>query len=482
MRSLGADNVELTTVGIDIGSSTSHLMFARVHLQRLSTALSSRFVVVERKILWQSPILLTPYRSDYTIDVDELAGFVGGCYAYAGIEREAVDSGAVILTGEALKRRNARAIADLFSEEAGKFVCASAGHHMECQMAAHGSGAVALSRGHNATLLNVDIGGGTTKFALIENGRILATCAIAVGGRLIVEEDVLARIEQPAYKIAEAARIELALGAPLAPSDRRRIAARMARMIMGLIDLRQGGELARSLLVTEPWPAELANRGIDAITFSGGVSEYLYKREGRRFGDLGFDLAEELRHALAHRRDLPPVWDPGQGIRATVIGAAQFSVQISGNTILIADPGKLPLQNLPVLTCNFDLDGEIAPEAVASAVRGALARADFEEGESPLALSFPWRGDPSHARLHAAASGVCAALPRTLQENMPLVLLIDGDVGKSLGRIILHEIAPDADVIAIDAVQLKEFDYVDIGSLIELTNVVPIIIKSLLFK
>jgi ethanolamine utilization protein EutA len=115
-------------------------------------------------------------------------------------------------------------------------------------------------------------------------------------------------------------------------------------------------------------------------------------------------------------------------------------------------------------------------------VRSALARVDFEEGESPVALSFPWRGDPSHARLHAAASGICAALPRTLQENMPLVLLIDGDVGKSLGRIILHEIAPEADVIAIDAVQLKEFDYVDIGSVIEVTNVVPIIIKSLLFK
>ena len=83
-----ADNVELTTVGIDIGSSTSHLMFARVHLQRLGTALSSRFVVVGRKILWQSPILLTPYLPDYTIDVDELAGFIGGCYAYAGIERD----------------------------------------------------------------------------------------------------------------------------------------------------------------------------------------------------------------------------------------------------------------------------------------------------------------------------------------------------------------------------------------------------------
>src|SRR5258708_6322558 len=134
-----ADNVELTTIGIDIGSSTSHLMFARVHLQRLTTALSSRFVVVNRKVLWQSPILLTPYLPDYTIDVDELAGFIGGCYAYAGIEREEIDSGAVVLTGEAIKRRNARAIADLFAEGAGKFVCASAGHHIECQLSANRS-------------------------------------------------------------------------------------------------------------------------------------------------------------------------------------------------------------------------------------------------------------------------------------------------------------------------------------------------------
>src|SRR5712672_3885526 len=152
-----ADNVELTTVGIDIGSSTSHLMFAHVHLQRLGTALSSRFVVVNRRIIWQSPILLTPYLPDYTIDIDELSGFIGSCYQYAGIEPGDIDSGAVILTGEAIKRHNARAIAELFSEEAGRFVCASAGHHMECQLAAHGSGAVALSRGHGVTLLNVDI-------------------------------------------------------------------------------------------------------------------------------------------------------------------------------------------------------------------------------------------------------------------------------------------------------------------------------------
>jgi ethanolamine utilization protein EutA len=156
-------------------------------------------------------------------------------------------------------------------------------------------------------------------------------------------------------------------------------------------------------------------------------------------------------------------------------------VQISGNTILIADPDKLPLQNLPVLACDFALEEEIAPDAITVGVRSALARADFEEGESPVALSFPWRGDPSHGRLHAVAAGICAALPRTIAEELPLVLLIDGDVGKSLGRVIRHEVAPQADVIAIDGVQLKEFDYVDIGSVIAVTNVVPIIIKSLLF-
>src|SRR5204863_398150 len=181
----------------------------------------------------------------------------------------------------------------------------------------HGSGAIAPSSGHNAILLNVDIGGGTTKFALIEKGRILATCAIAVGGRLIVEEDAkgLSRIESPGQEIASEVAMELRLGRSLAAEERKRIAARMARMIMGLIDLRQPGELARRLLVTDAWPAALANTSIDALTFSGGVAEYLYKRETRRFGDLGSDLAEALRHMLAHRRDLPPVRDPGQGIR-----------------------------------------------------------------------------------------------------------------------------------------------------------------------
>jgi ethanolamine utilization protein EutA len=479
-----ADNVELTTVGIDIGSSTSHLMFARVHLQRLTTALSSRFVVVGRRVLWQSPILLTPYLPDYTIDVDELGDFLGGCYAYAGIEPGDIDSGAVILTGEAIKRHNARAIAELFSEEAGRFVCASAGHHMEGQLAAHGSGAIALSRGRAVRLLNVDIGGGTTKLALIENGRLVASAAIAVGGRLLVEDAKagLTRIEEPVREIARSLGIALALGQPLAAADRERIVARMVRLIMRMIDRRPPDELMGRLLVTQPWPATLSALGLDALTFSGGVAEYLYKREKRPFGDLGLDLAHALSHMLARRRDLPPVWDPGQGIRATVIGAAQFSVQISGNTIAITRPDELPLQNLPVLALDLDLGHAIDAGAVTAQARAALAQADIAEGSGPVAFAFPWRGDPAHARLLGLAAGICAAVPGTIAAGLPLVLLVDGDIGMSLGRIIRNEIAGGANVIAIDGVALKQFDYVDIGRVIEVTNVVPVIIKSLLFK
>ncbi len=74
-------------------------------------------------------------------------------------------------------------------------------------MAAHGSGAVRVSAGKGVRLLNVDIGGGTTKFAVIDRGHIVATAAIAVGGRLLVEEaGKLIRVEEPVKQIAARSR------------------------------------------------------------------------------------------------------------------------------------------------------------------------------------------------------------------------------------------------------------------------------------
>jgi ethanolamine utilization protein EutA len=478
-----SDNVELATVGIDIGSSTSHLMFAKVHMQRLATALSSRFVVVNREVVWRSPILLTPYKSDYTIDSDALGRFIEQGYQEAGIPRDSIDSGAVILTGEALKRHNARAIADLFSADAGKFVCASAGHHLECLMAAHGSGAVKLSREQKSIVLNVDIGGGTTKLALIDKGHMVATIAIAVGGRLLVTDasGTLTRLEEPVVVLAKSLGIALTQGGVLAPADRARIVTKMVDLLLAMMQRAAPDALAKDLLVTDWWKEEARGLPVDLITFSGGVAEFVYGRESGSFGDLGLELARELRLGLDRTGLSAKVFDPGQGIRATVIGAAQFSVQVSGNTILIAHPERLPVRNLPVLCITFPLGETIDRAEVSAAVRKAIASSDHEEGAGPVALSFPWSGTPDYPRFAAVANGLADAVPKTLEAGHAMVLLIDGDVGMTLGRILVNEVAPGADVIAIDGVQLKEFDYVDIGTVIQPADVVPVIIKSLLF-
>jgi len=125
----------LRTVGIDIGSTTSHAMFARLRLQRLADSLSSRYVVVEREVLHRSPIVLTPYSAGNNIDAAALEAHIAGWYSSAGLAREDVDTGAVILTGAALEQDNARELADLFAGEGGKFVCATAGHALEATLA-----------------------------------------------------------------------------------------------------------------------------------------------------------------------------------------------------------------------------------------------------------------------------------------------------------------------------------------------------------
>ncbi len=476
-----ADNIELTTVGVDIGSSTSHLMFARVHLQRLSEALSSRFVVVDRKILWKSPILLTPYRSGNTIDPESLQRFISDAYVAAELKPQEIDSGAVILTGEALKRRNARAIADLFADQSGKFVCASAGHHLEAIMAAHGSGAVAYSQREHKTVLNVDIGGGTTKLAVAHGGQLRSHAAIAVGGRLVAfaPDGTLARIEEPARQLAQAAGIELELGGSLSSADRAKLVAVMIDVLVRTITGEPWQGLSAELALTAPLEQALP---VDIVTFSGGVAEFIFKREQAEHADLGSELAAGIVAALQDKRIPYPVFDPGHGIRATVIGASQFSVQVSGNTILIANKQSLPLRNVPVIHLDTELGNIISSEAISTAIAEALETFDVIEGEQTIALAFRWQGDPLHARLFALARGICMGLPETIATKAPLILLMDGDIARTLGEILRQELDVRSDIISIDGIQLKQFDYVDIGELIEPTHVVPLIIKSLLFS
>lgn len=474
------ENVEMTTVGVDIGSSTSHLMFSRVHLQRIGQGLSSRFVVVNRETLWRSPILLTPYLNDDTIDAQQLEGFIHNAYQEAGVQREDVDSGAIILTGEALKRKNARAIADVFAEESGKFVCASAGHHLEALLAAHGSGTVSLSRQTEQVILNVDIGGGTTKLTLVDRGEIIGTAAIAIGGRLLVrgESGGLIRIEGPARQVGDGLGITLEMTKPLSEEDEQRIIRQWTEMLAHLLALKTPTGLAAELMVTDPLPLGPLP---DAVTFSGGVSEFIYGRETGSYGDLGRAIATSIREALSDGRIPIPVLDPGQGIRATVIGASQFTVQVSGNTIALTDEAMLPLHNLPVLYPTLDLSDAIDADVVAARIRESATRLDLVEGETPLALAFRWGGDPLYARLRALAEGIRNGIPKSIERELPVVLLTDRDVGKTIGSILKQDLGIPGEIVSIDGVLLKEFDFVDIGEVIQPAGVVPVVIKSLLF-
>ena len=466
------ENVELTTVGIDIGSSTSHLMFSGVRLQRRTQALSSQFVVVERKVLWKSPIMLTHFLADGSIDAGALGAFIDRAYRHAGIAPGEIDTGAVILTGEAIKRTNARAIADLFAADAGRFVCASAGHHLECALAAHGSGAVAMSRESGAPVLNVDIGGGTTKLAVAADGEVVATAAFAVGGRLIAfdAEGRIARLDEPARVVADYLDAEPGQAV-------ERIVDALADVLVDMIAGRIT-ELGMRLLLTEPLHAGAAIP--TAITFSGGVSEYIYGREDSGYGDIARGLAARIRAAIDEGRIALPVRTPLEGIRATVIGASQFTVQVSGKTIHIGDEAHLPLRNVPVIAPALELEGVVQVESVAAAIRAALERAPVDEGQ-PVALALRWRGEPLYPRLRALADGIALALAHGEREAAPLVLMIDGDVGRTLGHILEHELNVRRGVLSIDGIQLREFDFVDIGEVIRPADVVPVVIKSLLF-
>ncbi|HKC28368.1 MAG TPA: ethanolamine ammonia-lyase reactivating factor EutA, partial [Jatrophihabitans sp.] len=309
------DQIRLTTVGIDIGSATAHFLLSRITLRRLGQALMSRFEMVAKEELYRSGITFTPYRSAVEIDADALAAFFDDHFERSGVGHDEIDTGIVMLTGEAARKSNARAIATLFAGSMGKFVCTSAGHHLEARMAANGSGAVAQSREQSSDLVNVDVGGGTTKFTLIRSGEIVATAALNVGGRLVaIEDGAVVRIDEAARRVAHDAGIQLELGRPLPDADRQRLCATLADCVVEYLTKAAAdfSDLTTGLLLTEP-PQGLID--VTDVIMSGGVAEYLGE-PGADAADLGPTLAAELvsRMTVAGRTVRPA----GERMRATV--------------------------------------------------------------------------------------------------------------------------------------------------------------------
>ncbi len=469
------DEIRLVSVGVDIGSSTTHLVFSRLVLERLD----NRYVVSERTVVHESEVLLTPYAADATIDASALGTFIDRQYALAQIDPKTIDTGALILTGVAVRRSNARAIGELFASQAGKFVSVSAGDGLEATLAAFGSGAAARSIRESARVMNVDVGGGTSKIAVCEAGEIVEMTAVDVGAR-IVSFDVngrVKRIEEAGRRFAGEIGLALEIGKTPDTEKLNRMVERMADRLFETVSRSALGAEASALLRLGPLRNE---RKPDAITFSGGVSEYIYGREDRAFGDLGLPLARAI---LARVKNWGPrIERPDQGIRATVIGASQYTIQVSGSTIFVAPQSVLPLRNVLVVTPDLSLDEDaLDVHKISAAVQTALRRLDLHEGERAVALCYRWKKSATFARLDVFCRGVTAGLSKVLERGLPLILVGDGDVGGLIGIHCLEETRLPNPIVSIDGIVLKEFDFIDIGALLETSGAVPVVIKSLVF-
>jgi ethanolamine utilization protein EutA len=385
----------------------------------------------------------------------------------------------LILTGVAVRRRNARAIGELFAQEAGKFVAVSAGDGLEATMAAHGSGAVAHSAKTGGVVLNIDIGGGTSKFAVCNNGKVQEVSAIDIGARLLAfdEEGAVVRIEEAGRKHAAWAGFNVELGQKIPEEKLRAMVAGMIDKLFTILRAEPVSEDVKGLLRLPT----LGYRGeIDSVMFSGGVSEFIYNREKTRFGDLGPLIADEIHRRMADLDLL--VMEPAARIRATVIGASQYTIQVSGNTIFISPQDAVPVRNVPVVAPEFDFEGdEIDRRAVTEAVHNSLRRLDLLAGRQPVALSFQWRGSATFARLQSFCSGIRDGVQGVLDKGHPLALVNDGDIGGIVGLHFQEELQMQNPIISIDGIALNDFDYIDIGALIESSGSVPVVIKSLIF-
>jgi ethanolamine utilization protein EutA len=476
------DNVTLKSVGIDIGSAGTQVVFSRVHLRRLGEELTSRYFVIARETFYQSPVRLTPYASEHRIDDRALGAIIDDAYAAARIHPDDIDTGVVILTGEALRRDNAEGIAGVLAEQGGEFVCATAGHHMEAMLAAYGSGAARVSHETGRRLLNIDMGGGTTKLATVEGGRVLATAALHVGGRLLVvdEDGRIERLDPAGRFHACAAGFDWRPGAVVGAADLDQVAAGMADVLVAALCTRPLPETARQLYLTEP----LSDLGaIAGVMFSGGVAEYVYGREVLDFGDLGRRLGRAVRARLDGGALPWPLLPAGECIRATALGASEYSVQLSGNTSYISSPGALlPRRNLQVVRPDLDLAGAIEPDAVARAIGERLTAFDLEGVDTDVALAFTWAGMPAYERISAFARGIRQGLRDRIDKKLPLYVMLDGDIAMTLGGILHRDWRIGCETCVIDGITLRDFDYIDLGRIRVPSLTVPVTIKSLVFN
>lgn len=471
----------ILSVGIDIGTSTTQLIFSRLTIEnRASSYTVPRIQIVDKEVIYRSLIYFTPLKSNTEIDADAVKRIVRDEYHSAGIRPEEVQTGAVIITGETARKQNANDVLEALSDLAGDFVVATAGPDLESVLSARGAGSDKLSEEHRTTVANLDVGGGTTNIAVYQKGTLRGVCCLDIGGRLIkAAEGRLTYLYPKIQDLAKKHGIDLKVGDPADVEKLRRVCALMADQLAQSLHLKPMDEAHAGLYTNggKPLPAEPE---IQAITFSGGVADCVYqKMEGDlfRYGDIGVLLGQAIRE----NPDLRSVqlFQAAETIRATVVGAGEHTTEVSGSTIHYAE-GKLPIKNIPILKVSEE--DEASLETFCTSITRQMPLYQPEGQLEQIAIAFSGETRTSFAEVQKLAAAIIDAAKEVVASKYPLILVVEADIGKVLGNALNVLLDYKKDVICIDGIKTLSGDYVDIGEPVAEGHVVPVVIKTLIFN
>ena len=478
-----ADKTAILSVGIDVGTSTTQVVFSKLQMDNAGGYFSvPRVAIVDKEVVYKSEVYMTPLKTDVLIDTEALRDIVAAEFRKAGYRPEDTDSGAVIITGESARKENSDAVLKSLSDFAGDFVVSAAGPDMESLIAGKGSGAWQYSMDHHCRVANLDIGGGTTNVVLFEDGETLARGCLDIGGRLICmnPQGIITKVSPAAAVMAQAAGVSVSVGdrcdeLKLTAVTRQMAAALNAYLGVGTKDI---DAILRQIKTPGSSDFPVPEK-VQAVFFSGGVADLIYHESADTwaYGDIGVLLGRAIRESRLFT-DFQKM-EPGETIRATVVGAGTYTTTISGSTITYSDD-IFPLKNIPVIK----LDEELQEACFAGETEPVIRRIQWVLGQNDaerFILAMPGKRDPGYTEMKRAAAAIRQIMDRVQPPGEPILLVIESDIAKAMGQMIRQQPDLKRQVVAIDSIHVEDGEYVDMGRPMMNGMVIPVVVKTLIF-